>query len=54
VAAQIHGPIVSVVSIFLILAGIIYWEKVWKPRHPPKADLPPDEELPPDEDLPAY
>jgi hypothetical protein len=52
VAAQIHGPIVSVVSIFLILAGILYWEKVWKPRHPPRGD---DAASPSDdEDLPAY
>jgi len=33
-AAQIHGPAVSIASIVVILVGIVVWEKVYLPRHP--------------------
>ncbi len=55
IAAQIHGPIVSVLSIIIIVAGIIFWEKWWKPRQKPRtpgldgdglAEPDPEEELP--------
>ncbi len=51
VAAQIDGPIVSVVAIAVITAGIVLWERWWIPRRKQSAatETPPD-----DDDLPAF
>jgi hypothetical protein len=52
VAARIHGPIVALVVIILLVAGILLWEKWYLPRRGP--DKPDDAAPPPDEDLPAF
>jgi hypothetical protein len=58
VAARVHGPTVSVISMVAILVGIIYWEKVWKPRHDARrgdaAGAGGGGGGGPDHDLPAY
>jgi hypothetical protein len=48
VAAQIHGPVVSVVAIVLIIVGIVVWERWWlrRPRPQPRSGTPPDDDLP--------
>ena len=54
-AAQLHGPIVSVVVIAGIIVGIVVWETWWIPRQARRA--PPsgsDDAPPPEDDLPAY
>jgi hypothetical protein len=49
-AAQIDGPIVSLICILLIVAGIVIWERWYLPR---KKAAAPDEPSS-DEDLPAF